>query len=154
MRTVGVKARVGAQIIALAGPRTRDVIQLAHEVTELARSSGTATMDHVVEGFARIVAGEDAVLRVLWAQLTPLQQNVLRALATSATGLTTSERRRVFTLGQSGAATKAAQTLIDHDILVKTNDGYRYDSPFTRGWVLLNALADAGITLPITHQPG
>ena len=124
----------------------------AYGVERFAEDAGRAGVDGLI--VVDLGPEEDAVLRVLWAQLSPRQQNVLRALATSATGLTTKARRAAFTLGQTGAATKAAQTLVDQNILVKSETGYRYDSPFMRGWVIANALADAGVTLPITHQAG
>jgi AAA domain len=154
MKTAGVSAAgLGASIVALAGPRTRDVVQLARATFDAGRAAGRARDTTVEEGFRQIVLAEDAPIRALWESLSPLQQNVLRALAVRATGLTTRDTRRTHALGETGTATKAALTLVSRDVLVKSGAAYRFDSPFMRGWVLSNTLADAGLSLPITHLP-
>jgi hypothetical protein len=154
MRAAGVRADgLGAHIVALAGPRTRDVVQLARSTFDVARRFARATDAEVEEGFRQVVLSEDAPVRALWESFSPLQQNVLRALATRSAGLTTRHARRQHGLGETGPATKAAQTLVSRDVLVKVGTEYRYDSPFMRGWVIANALADVGIALPITHLP-
>lgn len=154
MKTAGVAAKgIGATVVALAGPRTRDVVQLARATFEAGRGAGRATDATVEEGVRQLVLGEDTPIRALWETLSPLQQNVLRAVATRATGLTTRETRRRHALSETGTATKAALTLVSRDILVKTGAEYRFDSPFMRGWVIANTLADAGLSLPITHLP-
>jgi hypothetical protein len=150
----GVRSRgVGEAAVALAGPRTRDVVQLARAVFDAGRTAGVADGEVLEEAFRTVVVAEEAPLRALWEGLTPLQQNVLRALAVRATGLTTAATRRGFTLGAQGAATKAAQALVERDFLVKDEVGYRFDNPFMRGWVILYALPDVGRTLPVTHVP-
>lgn len=150
----GVRSRaVGTGAVAVAGPRTRDVVQLARGVFEAAAPAGVADAETLEEAFRQIVVAEDAPLRTLWGSLTPLQQNVLRALAVNASGLTTAATRRDFSLGMQGAATKAAQALVEREILAKTDDGYRFDSPFMRGWVILHALPDVGRSLLVTHVP-
>jgi len=150
----GVKARgVGARVAAVAGPRTRDVIQVARGVFEAARPTGVATPATVEEAFLEVVAGESEPHRARWELLSPFQQNVLRALAVRATGLTTAAVRRAFALGPQGTATKAAQALVRQGFLAKDGTAYRYDSPFLRGWVILHALPDVGIVLPASHDP-
>lgn len=148
----GVRSKdAGALIVRIAGPRTRDVVQLARSTFEVARPSGRAGEAEIGEAFRQVVLSEDAPIRALWEGLSPLQQNVLRAVAERSEGLTTKETRRRFALGETGTATKAAQTLLSRDILVKHANGYAFDSPFMRGWVVANALPDLGISLPITH---
>lgn len=154
MKTAGVRAAgTGAAIIALAGPRTRDVVQLARATFDAGRAAGRATTATIEEGLRQIVLAEDAPVRAIWEGLSPLQQNVLRALAVCSSGLTTRATRRVHVLGETGAATKAALTLVSRDVLVKRGSQYHFDSPFMRGWVIANTLADAGLALPITHLP-
>jgi hypothetical protein len=154
MVAAGVRAEgVGAHVVTLAEPRTRDVVQLARSTFDVARRFGRATHEEVEEGFRQIVLSEDAPVRALWNSLSPLQQNVLRAVATRSSGLTTIRVRRQFGLGDTGPATKAAQTLVSRDLLVKVEGGYRYDSPFVRGWVISNTLADVGLWLPTVHLP-
>ena len=146
-------SNAGSMIVALAGPRTRDVVQLARATFEVSRASGAAGMSEIDEAFRQIVLAEDAPIRALWESLSPLQQNALRAVAVRTEGLTTKVARRQFGLGETGPATKAMQTLVSRDLLVKTSSGYRYDSPFMRGWVIANTLPDVGLSLPLTHLP-
>src|SRR5690606_18662551 len=97
MRATGLRIvddGVGALIVRVAGPRTRDVVQLAHEVVELARSSGEVTAAAVEAAFAHVVHGSDAPYRALWSSCTRVQQQVLRALAVRMTGLTSAAARR------------------------------------------------------------
>jgi hypothetical protein len=154
LRAAGVEAAgIGARIVEVAGPRTRDVVQLARGTFEVSRRTGQATLADVEEALRQIVLAEDAPTRSIWESLSPLQQNVLRALAVSASGLTTRVTRRQFSLGETGPATKAAQTLVGRDLLVKSPAGYEFDSPFFRAWVIVNTLADVGLSRPISHLP-
>lgn len=151
---MGVSAvGVGAEIVALAGPRTRDIVQLARVMFDLARPAGDADSSIVEEAFRQTILAGDTLHRVLWESLSPLQQNVLRAVAVQATGLTTKAKSKQFNLGATGAATKAAQTLVGRDILVKDGATYEFDNPYHRGWVIWNTLPDLGIILPATHLP-
>lgn len=144
----GVEARgLGRVIVALAEPRTQDVLQLARKTHELSSSAGVARRDTVADAFEQIVRAESDLIRALWDELTVLQQNVVRALAVSAEGLTTGETIERFSLGSTGSATNAARALVERGMLVRTAaGGYAFDSPYVRGWVLLNALPDLGIT--------
>jgi hypothetical protein len=141
---------LGALIVGAAGPRTRDIVRLARGTFERARGTRAATRDSVEEAFQQIVADEDAAQHAVWGSLSRLQQDVLRAVAAGAGGLTTRAVRQRFALGASGAATKAAQTLVGRDVLVKQDGGgYAFDSPFFRVWVVVNALPDLGIHPPV-----
>lgn len=145
---------IGVMIVNAAGHRTRDVVQLAHELVEVSRTTGRATPEDVAEAFTQIVRGAEAPYRVLWAGLSRLQQQVLRVLAVRASGLTTAAVRRDFGLtAASGSLAKAAQTLVMQNLLVAENGGYTYDDPFMRGWVILSALPDLGRTLSVLHSP-
>ena len=75
-------------------------------------------------------------------------------LAVRGTGLTTAAVRRDFALtAASGSLSKTAQTLVAQGLLTTDGGAYRYDDPFMRGWVILNALPDIGRTLPVVHTP-
>lgn len=150
----GMRSKVaGERIVALAWPRTRDVVQLARAAFDLARSGGRVDESVIADAFRQVVMAEEAPTRALWDSLSPLQQNVLRAVACRASGLTTQATRSRFGLGDTGPASKAARTLVGRDLLVKSGAEYRYDSPFTRGWVIMNTLADIGMSRPVTHVP-
>jgi hypothetical protein len=154
VRLKGAKGTsLGALIVRAAGPRTRDVVQLARATFEVAAPAGVATDDTVERAMLQIIAHEDDPLRREWDKLSPLQRNVLRALAVRATGLTTKAVREGFTLGTTGGATKAALTLVDTETLVKEGTAYRYDSPFFRAWVIKHTLPDVGLRYSVLHDP-
>lgn len=146
-----VKAKgAGARVVALAGPRTRDVVQVARRCFERARATRSPAAAEVDQAFDDIVAEQDAAIRSAWDGLTPPQQNVLRAVSANTEGLTTHESLTRFGLRSSGAATNTAVALIDTGILEKapTATGYTYDNPFFRRWVAVHTLGDLGLPTP------
>ena len=151
MEAAGVATSgVGERAIWLAGPRTRDIIQLARKCFDRTRAVGTAGPPEVDDAFREILEEEDDLWRSLWEQLTPLQQNVLRAVAASTDGLTTQATLERFSLGSSGSATNSAAALVEVGRLLKAEggSGYGFDSPYFRGWVILHTLADIGLLPP------
>jgi hypothetical protein len=143
----GVRASgVGAAIIARAGPRTRDVVQVARRCHDNQARARRASATDVAAAFDDVVAEQVPVIEALWSSVSPLQQNVLRAVAADVAGLTTAESRRRFALTSSGAVTKAAQVLVDRGYLVRaeTASGYQFENPFVRRWVEMRPLADIG----------
>lgn len=148
-------AQYSREILDLTAPRTRDVVQLARKAFDLATAEGTLDRDRVERAFAEIVEEEDEFVRSLWDGLTPLQQNVLRAVAGGDAGLTTSRTMERFGLTESGSASNAARALLEDGILVRgdTPTGYAFDSPYFRGWVVSAALGDVGIDRPPVWRP-
>lgn len=142
----------GAVCITLAGPRTRDIVQLARKCVDRAVDDALA-YDDVAASYVELIEDQDDSIRNWWNTLTSLQQNVLRAVAGSASGLTTADARKKFSLESSGSITNAAAALLDEGHLVRTDNGsgYVFDSPFVRGWVIIHALPDIGVELPATH---
>lgn len=155
LASVNIKANgIGELLVRVAGPRTRDIVQLGHELVEVSRTKGKATRGDVADAFTQIVRNADAPYRALWTGLSRLQQQVLRALAVRATGLTTAATSREFGLtAASGSLTRTAQTLVGQDVLVAADGAYLYDDPFMRGWVILSTLPDLGRTLSVLHVP-
>ena len=143
----GVKAKgVGEAVVAVAGPRTRDIVLVARECWDNCISSGAASAGDVIEAVDDVVAAQGALLESLWMGLTVLQQNVLRTVAANTDGLTTTASLRKYGLGSSGSTTNAASALVNAGHLVKggSRSGYLFDSPFLRRWVEQNTLADVG----------
>jgi hypothetical protein len=148
---------VGEACIDVAGPRTRDVVQLARSCWEVLPQLEGSTPAEVVEAaFLRIVVEEDDPNRSWWYSLTPYQQNLLRAVAGAERGLTSRETLGRFGLGHSGSAANAASSFVEGDRLVRVDrpPGYDFDNPFLRGWVIVNALPDMGIHRPATWRAG
>lgn len=143
----GVKARgAGAAIVALAGPRTRDIVQVARQCFETCRARGRAAAVDAPAAFADVIAEQAPLLLSQWNSLTTLKQNVLRAIAADGSGLTTKASIRRFALTSSGAATNAAHAMVQEGLLLKSasRSGYVFESPFFRGWVAQATLHDLG----------
>ena len=144
---------LGRRCIEVAGPRTRDVVQLARSAWR-AWSPDVGVEDLVDMAFREVVADEDVIAHTLWKGLTSHQQDVLRAVAGAAAGLTARETLERFALPASGTVSNTAAALVAEDLLVKaeTPPGYDFDLPFFRGWVVSRALPDHGIERPITWR--
>jgi hypothetical protein len=150
----------GAACVALAGPRTRDVVQLARKVYDVATAGGgkkrrveTAV---VANAFSELIDEMDDALRAQWDDASSVQRDVLRAVAAARTGLTTEAARTTFGLPASGSVAKAAATLIEERRLVRNDTaptGYAFDNPYFRGWVIRNALGDTGLRVSETSPP-
>lgn len=156
LASVSLKAEgAGESCVRLAGPRTRDIVQVARKCVDRAADAGTRVIgwNEVSGAYAEIIDDMDDSIRTWWNTLTTQQQNVLRAIAGSSAGLTTAETRRRFSLGQTGTAANAAASLLRDGHLVRTDNGsgYAYDSPFVRGWAIIYALPDMGLALAPTH---
>ena len=120
MRSAGIKAvKLGAVIVGVAGPRTRDVVQFARKCFDLTHSKGIATSDDIAEAFNDIVEEEYDLLLSHWNSLTAHQQNVLRAVAAGIKGLTTQVTLKRFGLGTSGTAVNTVNTLERGGYLIK-----------------------------------
>ena len=145
----------GTIIVQTAGPRTRDIVQLARKSYDLAAAYGQMTSDIIKQAFDEIVSEESDLLYSSWHALTAMQQNVLRAVAVNKKGLTTRETLTRFSLGQSGTVTNTVKTLIKAGHLVREDAytrkrtespaGYEFDNPFFKAWVVQYALSDIGI---------
>ncbi len=143
----GVKARgVGAAVVAGAGPRTRDIVQVARQCFDNRKTAGAARPADVVAALEDVVAEQEALLQATWNTLTPPKQNILRAVAADREGLTTRASIDRFGLVSSGAATNAASALVEEAHLLKSesNTGYAFDSPFFRRWVERQTMLDLG----------
>lgn len=157
----GVKG-LGRRVLEVTGSRTRDAVRLARAAYEVsgARTSSDRTggdeegsVELARRALERVVAEEDDRMRVVWDNLTELQQNVLRAVAWNQAGLTARETLDRFGLGHGGSARNSALALEKQGLLRKSEveAGYSFDSPFARAWVVRHALPDAGLRLPIDH---
>jgi uncharacterized protein len=145
---------VGETCVRLAGPRTRDIVELARKCADRANEGRAITDDAVGLAFLELIEEKDDGIRSWWDGLTANQQNVLRAVAGSSDGLTTTSTRSRFSLPSTGTATNTAKALLEDGRLVKTTggSGYVFDNPFVRGWVVRHALPDLGLSLPLTHR--
>ena len=133
-------------IVALAGPRTRDIVQLARKTFDLAAPAGKVSEETVGSAFRELILEEDDPVRLYWDALTPAQQNVLRAIAAGERQLTGKGAQRRFALSSAPAVRKAAEKFEEDGVVMRSPDGsYDCDSPFVRGWLIQHTLPDLGL---------
>jgi hypothetical protein len=135
-------------IVALAGPRTRDIVQLARAVWDAADADGESATepDGVRRVFDRLVTEQGALLARLWSSLTPPSQRVLRAVAAQpGAELTAAQTIARYGLGPKSTVYATARRLVADEILT---DAVTFDDPFFRRWVERHALPDIGLAPP------
>jgi hypothetical protein len=149
MSTAGVRASgCGARAVTLAGPRTRDIVQVARRCFDNCRSRRRATGTDVETALDDVMGEQATLLEAAWSNLTAQQQNVLRAVAADRDGLTTASSLRRFGLPSTGSASNTSAALVEAGMLLKpadTRTGYAFDNPFFRRWVELHTLGDVGL---------
>jgi len=144
------------KVVNLAGPRTRDIIQVARRLYDRVALRVKATIKDIENAFDDVVGEEHDFLYACWLSLTVYQQNVFRAVAAGEKGLTTRETLSKFTLGSSGTVINTVNSLIRAGHIIRedaytrkkvtTPTGYDFDSPFFKFWVIKHTLSDMGIT--------
>jgi hypothetical protein len=135
-------------IVALAGPRTRDIVQLARAVWDAADAEGEVATepDGVRRAFDRLVTEQGALLAKLWSSLSHPAQRVLRAVgAQPGAELTAAETIARYGLGPKSTVYATARRLVDDEVLA---EGMTFDDPYFRRWVERHALPDIGLAPP------
>jgi hypothetical protein len=152
---VSLDVIVAAAIVRLAGPRTRDVVQLARAVWDLTQPGGEVARNAAAVAMEVLVREQAALHQRQWDGLTETGRQVLLALAAEpgARPLAT-ETLRNYNLGPKSTVASTLDALVEREVLVRGEDasgataGYRFDDPFFRRWVELNALPDLGRSAP------
>lgn len=151
---MGIKAGgCGAAIIALAGPRTRDVRTLAESAVSQARAAGRLDPEALDAPLRDVVNERRPQYEAAWKDLTMLQQNCLRAVAAGERRLTSAVVLERYSLGATSRTAKALAVLVEDAVLVRDGTIHTFDDPFFRAWVIEAVLPDVGVRLPITHLP-
>jgi len=113
-------ASVGSAVIALAGPRTQDILQVARHVYARGAARGRLEESDVPEAM----------------------EDVVRAVASGTEQLFSEATRSRFGLPTSSSVAAAVDALEKRGILYRDETGIRFDSPFTKRWVVREALGD------------
>ena len=151
---VRLPATTADLIVKLARPRTRDVVQLARIVWDIAAPRGEAVDEHATRGLERLVHEQAALYEMIWIKLTARQQMVLRAIAAEAdVRITSADTLHRYRIGAKSTAQSTVDALVEAEHLVRLASGrYGFDDPFFRRWVQLYGLPDIGApTPPIAH---
>lgn len=138
---------VARDVVRLAGPRTRDVVQLAHATWRRSallgqRADAAVALDDLVRETA-------APYEQLWQRLTQREQRILRLLAVHAEApLMAESTRRVHGLGAASSIGVALSGLRKKGVLDDARGQPRFDDPFFRHWVERATAADLGGNRP------
>lgn len=136
---------VAASIVRLAGPRTRDVVQLARVTWDWARADGVAARDAAERAMEDLVLEQGALHQRQWDRLTDVARNIVIALASSPDiQLLAAKTLTDFGLGPKSTASSALEDLVEREVLVRRGGqsrAYDFDDPFFRRWVQVNAAA-------------
>ena len=135
----------GAHIVAAAGPRTRDVVELARAVYDAAAPAGEVHDQTLETALRELLDTYGEQFRRTWDDLPGSQQNVLRAVAAGEEQLYGRASQELFGFRSTAEIAQAVRALADREILLITPTGLSFDSPFMRAWVAQNALPDVGI---------
>jgi len=140
---------VADDIVSMAGPRTRDVVQLARAVWDDALRAGEAREGAAAHAAERIVREQAAIYERIWRELNSREQQLLRVfVAEPGVQILSTDTERRFGLGAKTTVQSAVGRLVDEEHLVRAGGGYVFDDPFFRRWVETAALGDLGIEPP------
>lgn len=142
---------IGTDVVATAGPRTRDIVELARTVYDVAAPVGSikdTSLDHALQ---ELLATYGESFRRQWEDLPPSQQNVLRAVAVGEPKLYGRPSLMRFGVRSSAEVAQAIEWLVKRDILTRDGKTVLFDNPFFQAWVAEQALPDVGI-LDSTHD--
>jgi hypothetical protein len=137
-------------IVALAGPRTRDIVQLARVAWDASSRTGQGDERLVEAAMETLVREQGALFSAQWRGLQATDQRVVRALAAGPElPLLSTEALHRYRLGPKSTVSSALSRLVENEVLARDDAGrYTFDDPFFRRWVERVALADLGLPTP------
>lgn len=131
----------GSACLALGGSRTRDIVKLARKTFVLAQRS-RKVRGLVEDAMEQIVREEDDFLRPQWDHLSNVQKDILKALACGVREITSKDTISELGLPSSSNLAYHLRILVNHNVLVKEQEGYGFDNPFFKEWVALSLSQD------------
>ena len=138
------------RIVEIAGPRTRDIVQLAREVWFESRRAGRVGPDRIDAARDQMIRVQDALYAAQWRSLSPVSQRLLRALAQEPDLMPTSaDALARYRLGPKSTVGQTLQRLVSDELLViRIEGGYGFDDPFLRRWIELRVFPGLGLIPP------
>jgi hypothetical protein len=136
-------------IVRYAGPRTRDVVQLARAVWDDYGRTGEAPAGAASSSMERLVREQAALHETVWRGVSSSQAKVMRALAAEPglRAMSTDAAQR-YGLGPKSTVSSALNALLESELLARAGTTYEFDDPFFRRWVQVFVLPDMGLTAP------
>ena len=138
-------AGIGARIVATGGPRTRDIVELARTVYDVASPRGAIGETTLDDALREMLETNGEPFRRLWEELPPSQQNVLRAVAAGEPKLYGRGSRDRFGFKSTAEVAQAIEWLVRREVLTIDARTPAFDNPFFQAWVIERALPDVGI---------
>jgi hypothetical protein len=137
-------------IVELAGPRTRDIVQLARVVWDAASRTDQADESLVERAMETLVQEQGALFSAQWRGSQTTDQRVLRAIAAEPDlAVQSTDALQRYRLGPKSTVSSSLARLVENEILSRDDGGqYRFDDPFFRRWIQRFALADLGLATP------
>ena len=140
-------------VVALARPRTRDVVQLARAVWDREQGAGWAVPGAEVGALEALVREQSALYQREWDRLKRGPRRILEVVAAipDLRHLLGDETLKAYRIGAKSTVQSALQQLVEDELLVRAageGAGYAFDDPFFRRWVQVNAAANLGRTPP------
>lgn len=143
MRSKGVDAKgLGKAIIERAGPRTQDRLQLAREIFSNALPKGYVEATDIDHAMSSLAHSEASIYLAIWSELSPTQQNSLRAVAAAPDQLFASSTLQRFGLASSSTMARALEVLQNRGLVVQEEGRPEIDNPFFCEWIKQELLPD------------
>lgn len=148
---VTIPEAVAYAIIAAAGPRTRDVVQLARVLWDVLPNGATATRDDVAQALAILVTEQGALYLRAWERLESDAHRTILALIANDPRIevTGTETLRRWRLRPKSTMSRIVTSLIADEVIARSPDGvYAFDDPFFRRWIEVHVFQDFGLVVP------
>ena len=141
------------QLVEVAGPRTRDVVQLARVLWDGLPEGRAATDDDIDRALGVLVAEQSALYLRAWEGLESDAHRTLLVLMAhdprvEPTGTATLRR---WPLKPKSTMARIVSQLIAASLVFRDTAGaYRFDDPFFQRWIALHVFPDFGFAVPPT----
>lgn len=125
-------------VVSLAGPRTRDIVQLARALWTLRIGRGAADREHVQTALEQLVTEQGALHLQAWNRLANDTQRKILALVVHAPKIEVTSHATLsrYRLGPKSNVSRAVHDLIASEVLVRAADSsLLFDDPFFREYV-------------------
>lgn len=148
---VAIPLDVATLVVTVAGPRTRDVVQLARVVWDLLPDGSVATRDDVATALGVLVTEQGALYLRAWERLaSDAHRTILSLMAHDAhiEPMAATTLRR-WPLPPKSTVARIVASLVDEELVVREADGaWRLDDPFFARWIAVNVFQDFGFMIP------
>ncbi len=141
---------VACAVIAVAGPRTRDIVQLARRVWDATHMAGHATVSDVAAGMDDLTREQSAHHQATWHRLkSDAHRRMLTLIAANpAIELTGTATLRRYRLGAKSTVNRILKSLITDEHVVAVSGGHNVDDPFFQRWIEVNTFKEFGFATP------